>query len=366
MKTLFDQTTLAGMTLKNRLWRSATCEKMADTKGHMTERLYSVYDKLAKGGVGLIVTGFAFVMEEEQPTAGMMGIYSDDFINEYKKLTNNVHQHDCKIVMQLVYGGCQTDYQPEKREIWGPSSVPHAFFNVTPQKMTKENIKTLTEAFTQAATRAKQAGFDGVQLHGAHGYLLSQFLTPYYNKRTDEYGGSIENRARIIYEILDAVKKAVGDDYPVMIKLHCSDYWGKDGLTPEDSLIVAQELEKRGIAAIEFSGGHFSADSKKVPAMIGLRHKKRQCYFKTETVQIADKLTIPVCLVGGNRDVDYMEEILNQSNISYFSLSRTLLSEPDLPTKWKQGFRGQPRCISCNKCFAKDVNICIFDREEPK
>lgn len=366
MSKIFEPTTIGPMKLKNRLWRSSTWENKADDKGHLTPELIKVYEDLAKGGVGTILTGYAFICEEEQPNPGMMGIYSDDFIPEYKKFTDRVHDLGANIVMQIVYGGSSTSFNVGTRKIMGPSAVEEPVFKVTPVEMTKEDIKYIIKSNADAALRVKEAGFDGVQLHGAHGYLLSQFLTPYFNRRTDEYGGSIENRARIIYEILEAVREKVGPDYPVFIKMHSTDEWGENGLTPDESLIVAKGLQERGMTGIELSGGHLTDDFSTATFKQKLHKKENQSYFKEPAALIAAGLDIPIILVGGNRDMDVMEEILNTTDIEYFSMSRTLFSEPDLPNKWESGFRGKPRCIFCNKCWGSDTNMCILDRKKEK
>ena len=365
MKTLFEETRIGSMTLKNRLWRAATWLNMADHKGHLTERLENVYLDLARGGVGTIITGYAFVIEEEQPNPGMLGIYDDSFIDEYKTFTGKIHDEGANIVMQIAYGGSFTTYMPANRTIWGPSAVAHPLTEVVPTEMTHENIKTLVAAFASAARRVQAAGFDGVELHGAHSYLLSQFLSPYFNRRTDEYGGSVDNRARIICEVLDAVRREVGPDYPVFIKMHCSDDWGENGLTEEESLAVALELEKRGITAIEFSGGNL--DAKKFPNMgpgrKGILKPENQSYFAEVTARIAARLTVPVISVGGHRRPEKMEELLNQTGIDYFSLSRLLHSEADIVNRWARDITAKPRCISCNKCWDKNGNVCILTRE---
>jgi len=354
------------MGLKNRLWRSATWENMADDKGHLTERLRAVYHALARGGVGTIITGYAFVLEEEQPNPGMMGIYDDSFIPEYRELTSAVHAEGANIVMQIVYGGSTTGFKVGDRDIMGPSEVPHPSQGVVPREMNRDDIARVVEAFAQAGRRCKAAGFDGVQLHGAHGYLLSQFLSPYFNRRTDEYGGTIHDRARIIYEVLAAVRAAVGPDYPVFIKMHCTDHWDEHGLSVEDSLQVALELERRGITGIEFSGGN--PDSTNYPGKAPIRNKiiaeEKQSYFASETAQIAKRLTVPVISVGGHRSPTRMKELLNTTDIGYFAMSRTLLSEPELVNRWQRGDFGRPRCVSCGKCWDAAGNICILDREK--
>jgi 2,4-dienoyl-CoA reductase-like NADH-dependent reductase (Old Yellow Enzyme family) len=364
MKTLFDPTHIGSMPLKNRLWRSATWMNMADDKGHLTHRLEEVYLNLARGGVGTIITGYAFVLEEEQPNPGMLGIYNDSFIPEYRAFTEKIKNEGTNIIMQIVYGGSFTNFETENRLIWGPSAVPHPMTQVVPTEMTQENIHTLTAAFVQATVRAKAAGFDGVQLHGAHTYLFSQFLSPYYNRRQDSYGGTIENRARIVFETLEAVRNEVGPDYPVFIKMHCSDEWDENGLNEEESLYVALELEKRGISGIEFSGGNL--DIKAYPNMgpgrSGILKPEKQSYFAEKTAVIAQHLTVPVISVGGHRTPEKLTDILNTSQIDYVSLSRPLLSEPELVNRWHQGDLRKPRCIACGKCRDVNGNGCFLDR----
>lgn len=365
MKTLFDTSSIGPMELKNRFWRAATWLNMADHKGHMTDRLEKVYLDLARGGVGTIITGYAFILEEEQPNPNMLGIYDDSFIPEFQKFTKKIQAEGANVVMQIVYGGSFTTNHPEERTIWGPSAVAHPMTNVVPTEMTAENIKTIISAFARAAGRVKAAGFDGVELHGAHTYLLSQFLSPYFNQRKDEYGGSIENRARIIFEVLEAVRKEVGPDYPVFIKMHCTDDWDDKGLTEEESLSVALELEKRGITGIEFSGGNLDGENypNKGPGRSGILKVEKQSYFADVTAKIAEQLSVPVISVGGHRTPDRLEEILNSSSIEYFSLSRVLHSQADIVNRWQQDKTAKARCLSCNKCWHKNGNICILTRE---
>lgn len=364
-KKIFEATRVGHLELKNRLWRSATWLNMADEKGHLTTELIACYEDLARGGVSTIITGYAHIIEEEQPNSGMLGIYADEFIEAYRPFVKRIHELDAKLVMQICYGGSSTWFKLNDRIIFGPSAVKNLRYGITPREMSTENIRTVIDAYAQSARRVKEAGFDGVQLHAAHSYLYSQFLSPYFNRRKDAYGGSIENRARIIFETLEAVRKEVGSDYPVLIKMHCTDDWDENGLKVEESLWLAKELEKRGITAIEFSGGN--PDPKyplKRPIRTQILKREKQAYFYEYTKQIAAELSIPVISVGGHRNVDLMEDMLNNSNISYISLSRTLFSEPDLPNKWMEDRAYDPRCTSCAKCWSPGGNICILDRKK--
>lgn len=194
MKTLFEEAKIGKILVKNRFVRSATWENMTTEDDHLTKKLFDIYGELAKSEVGLIITGYANVVKEEQPNHGMMGIYDDSFIDGYKNLTELVHSFGSKIIMQVAYGGTKTTYNVGKRLIYAPSEIAEKSTNVVGKAMTKEEIVYIENTFADAAKRVKESGFDGVEIHAAHTYLINQFLSPYYNKRTDEYGGSLENR----------------------------------------------------------------------------------------------------------------------------------------------------------------------------
>lgn len=366
MKTLFDKSKILNMELKNRFIKGALWEDLADEKGHLTPQLIKIYEDYAKGGIGTIVTGYAFVTEEEQPNQGMMGIYNDSFIAEYHEFTDKIHDLGSNIIMQIVYGGFMTGFDVSGRTIWGPSTMKNEVTGTIAKEITKDEIKYLVKAYADAAERVKKSGFDGVEIHGGHGYLLSQFLSPYYNKRTDEYGGNIENRGRIIFEILIAMREKVGKDFPILIKLNSSDYVKAGGLTTEDSLYVAKKLADLGINAIEVSGGNESIKEVAENNLGAARKrvalsKDNESYFKDYAIKLAQMVDIPVVLAGGNRHIDVMEDILNSSKVSYFSLSRPMTAEPDLINRWASGDREKPKCVSCNSCYSTPGKRCILN-----
>lgn len=348
MKTLFDKTSIGNIPLKNRLIRSATGETLAK-EGHMSPDLFKVYEDLAKGGVGTIITSFAYVVEAEKPFPGMLGIYDDSFIEEYKRLTELVHGYEANVILQLVYCGSYRMEELGGQEIWGPSAVENLQTHIQPKEMTTEDIVSLQKAFANAAARAKQAGFDGVQLHAAHGFLLNQFLSPYYNRRTDEYGGPIETRARMVLETYSAVREKVGTEYPVLIKVNNSDAM-EQGMTFEDCKYVCRKLTEAGIDAIEISGAwhHFTG--------------RQNSYFKDDAAEIATENNVPVILVGGNRDYHSLTEILNQTAIKYLSFSRPFIAEPDLANRWKNGDASKATCTSCNGCATLHGLKCVLHR----
>ncbi|MBI1811411.1 MAG: NADH:flavin oxidoreductase, partial [Nitrospirae bacterium] len=329
MSELFQKAFIGNMEIRNRFVRSATWEGMAGENGEVTEPLIEIYRDLAKGGVGLILTGAAFFTKRGKAIFNQLGADNNALIPGLKRLTEAVHRQGGKIALQLGH--------------------------VMPVEMSINDIKRVVNEFAEAARRAKESGFDGVEIHAAHGYLLSQFLSPYSNRRTDEYGGSIENRARIIFEIYDAVREKIGRDYPVMIKINSSDFDGGAGLSPEDSLWVCKRLSDMGIDAIELSGG-ILASGELMPARAGINSPEKEAYFRDYAKQFKLHLKCPLILVGGLRSLEVMEDIYREGSAQFFSISRPLISEPDLIKKWQSGDRKKARCISCNKCFGAAVN----------
>lgn len=366
MKTLFDKTKILNMEMKNRFFRGALWEALADNKGHMTRELWAIYEELAKGGAGTIITGYAYVTEHEQPNPGMMGIYEDSFIQEYKKFTDMVHNNGTHIIMQIVYGGFMTNYNVGERTIWGPSTMENEVTGTMAKEISMDEIKYLANRYAEAALRVKKSGFDGVEIHAGHGYMLSQFLSPFYNKRTDEYGGSIENRGRIIFEIFEAMREKVGKDFPIFIKLNSQDFVQDGGLTEEESLYVAKKLAQLGIDAIEVTGGNESIkeviENNLGPVRTKVTiSKDKESYFKKYAAKLAEEVDIPILLVGGNRHFEVMEDILNTTKINYFILSRPLTAEPDLINKWASGDKKKPKCVSCNACYNTPGHRCILN-----
>ncbi|WP_286339731.1 NADH:flavin oxidoreductase [Ferrimonas sp. YFM] len=358
LKSLFEQSHIGSMRLKNRFVRSATWENMTTEDGHMTDKLYAIYDELAKGEVGLIITGYANIVQEEQPNPGMMGIYDDSFINEYIRLTDLVHDSDAKIVMQLAYGGTKTTHNVGERVIFAPSDVPERGTKTQGKAMTKEEIDYIVDAFAKAAWRAKEAGFDGVEIHGAHTYLINQFLSPYYNRREDEYGGSLKNRMRFLLEIYAKMRQMVGDDFPIMVKLTASEFF-EGGLTFDETRVICKNLEAIGVDAIEISGNiHGKADT-----LVGKEfdeHKiQEEGYFLDFGKVVSEEINVPVITVGGLSDIETLEQIASSTKIEYFAIARPLLAEPHLVKRWKEGDRSPVICERCSKCRTRRGNFCV-------
>lgn len=365
MAELFDEIKINSMTLKNRSVRSATWAGMAEPDGRCTIRLVDLIQELARGDVGLIITGFAYVMPNGKALTKQLGIYDDAMIPNLLRLTNRVHAANGKIAMQIVHAGVQTVLRVRKdRPIWGPSAVYDTTFQKTPKAMTQREIRETVQAFARAADRVKRAGFDAVQLHGAHGYLVSQFLSPIRNRRTDKYGGHIENRARFLFETYRAVRKSVGKDFPVLIKLNAKDFM-RGGLNQKDSLFVARRLEEMGIDAIEISGG-IPAAGDLGPARPKICSAKEEAYFLPLARKIKKQVSIPIILVGGIRSLKTVNHILKTGAADLVSMSRPLIREPGLVRRWKEGDRKKARCISCSQCFraasSPEGLYCVVER----
>lgn len=357
MSSVFDNINIGNINCKNRILRSATWEALADEKGFMSDKQYEIYEELAKNDVGLISTGYARIMESDCPNAGMMGIYDDCFIPSYKKLTDIVHKHNGKIMMQIAYGGTKTTYKVNERTIFCPSGVPEITTGTKGKEMTIDDIKLVAKAHGEAARRVKESGFDAVQIHAGHNYLLNQFLSPYYNRRADEYGGSIENRARAVIECYDEVRKAVGKDYTVMIKITCTDFT-EGGFSFDDCLTFCKMLEKKGIDCIEISGNIHGKAEKMAGYEFDCHSILKDGYFVEYGKIIADKVNVPIYVTGGFRSPEYMNKILSKTNISGFGISRPFLTEPDLVKRWILGDTKKAKCVHCSKCRTPEGNYC--------
>jgi 2,4-dienoyl-CoA reductase-like NADH-dependent reductase (Old Yellow Enzyme family) len=351
MAEIFEATSLSGIELENRLVRSATWEGLARADGTVTPPLVRIHEELADGGVGLIISSYMYVRQDGKQSPGQIGVHSDEMVPSLAELAQAVHGRNGKIVGQIVHCGGQAD-----RRLCGglhpvaPSAVADQGYPMSPRELTTSEIHELVESFADAARRLQKAGFDGVQLHGAHGYLLAQFLSPLRNRRTDEYGGSVENRARFALEVYRAVRSVVGPDFPVMIKLNANDFL--DGsTTEEDSCVLAAALAAVGIDAIEVSGGT-PGSGKLGAARPNIKEPSDEAYFLPQAEAIRRVApSIPLMLVGGMRSPEVMEEILAAGSADYFSMSRPLIREPGLPARWKSGDRRRAACISCLGCF---------------
>jgi 2,4-dienoyl-CoA reductase-like NADH-dependent reductase (Old Yellow Enzyme family) len=351
---IFSEGQVGNLALSNRLVRSATWDPSILGIRKMTDEVLNLYRELAVGGVGLIITGGFPVYASRPPgeEAGQVAKTFDDLhVEGIERLADAVHHSrlGCKIVAQLETGYLNA----------GPSTIPSPFSDVESRPLSVAEIHSITDCFVQAIVRMRESGFDGVQLHGAHGGLLSRFLSPYTNRRTDEYGGSTANRVRIVREIVARAREKVGD-WPILIKANGTDYV-KGGTDLDTFPALAQELQASGIDAIEISGSMWDC-LVRPEAELGFRpvpapeshtrigRPEKQSYF----LRCAERLNlqIPVILVGGNRNIERLEEIVRTGKVDFIALCRPLIREPDLPNRWLEGRGGKTtKCISCNSCI---------------
>ena len=365
MSKIFEQGVINGMELSNRFVRSATWEGMATEEGTVTPRLIETMVKLAKGGVGLIITSHAYVLPEGQAGPWQLGIYKDALVDGLKEMTRAVHDHNAKIVMQIAHAG---HFAPKALIGRAPMVVSNfeGLAKSPREEMNVQYIQDLTVSFADAAGRAKAAGFDGVEIHSAHGYLLSQFLSPAFNRRKDEYGGDISNRARIHLDVLKAIRERVGREFPVLIKMNCRDFDDK-GLSLQDSLQVGRWMADAGLDAIELSGGLITG-GKLSPSRFGIKSEEHEAYFKEEASAFKKEVDVPLILVGGMRSLEVAEQILEDGVADYISMSRPFIREPELINRWKSGDRRRALCKSDNLCFGPGIQgegiYCVTEEKE--
>jgi 2,4-dienoyl-CoA reductase-like NADH-dependent reductase (Old Yellow Enzyme family) len=365
MHKLFEETEINGMKLANRFVRSATWEGMATKEGASTPRLVEMMAELARGQVGLIISSHAYVRKDGQAGLFQLGIYEDGLIKALQKMTKAVHREKGKIVAQLAHAGLFANAKLSDETPVAVSELEE--YEHLPRKvMSEDDIQAVTVAFARAAQRAKEAGFDGVELHAAHGYLLNQFLSPYFNRRLDGYGGSAENRARAPVEAVRAVRAAVGNNFPVLMKINSEDFL-EGGLKLKDSVKAGELLEKAGLDALEVSGGT-PHSGKLAPSRRGIKSEGKEAYFKEAARAFKDKLHVPVILVGGIRSFQVAEKLVEEGYADYISMSRPLIREPDLIKRWASGDRSKARCVSDSLCFepgrAGEGIYCVTERKQ--
>ena len=339
MKHLTDQTMLGSIAMKNRFVRAAVGD--FTNGGHLTESNFELYRNLAEGGAALLISGFSVVDAQEQ-SDHTFSVADDALIPEYQSLTQMVHEAGCKIVAQLVY---LSGFVPVSRPL-APSAGKNKYTGIETFEMTEDEIHQMVRFFADGARRAKEMGFDGMELHGAHGFLLHQFFSPLWNHRTDLYGGTVENRCRFLIETYEAVREDVGNEFPVMMKLSLDD------VPAEEWLYLAHQLDARGIDALETSGNWMA------------HTPKDRTYYHDAATTLASELKCAVIQTGGNREFATLEEQLNDSDIAYFGFARPFMSEPDFVNKYLRGEIQKPRCLSCNFCLRSPRNICVFEKDK--
>jgi 2,4-dienoyl-CoA reductase-like NADH-dependent reductase (Old Yellow Enzyme family) len=354
MSILFEPVKMNQMELRNRFVRSATYDGCAERSGRVSEQQIEIYSELAEGGAGLIITGFTYVHPSGQRFAFQNSLAADDYISGLKKLTTSVHNRGAKIAIQLFHAGREgaSFLRTQNREGIAPSFIDDDPFLMEREykAMREEEIWDVIHAFGDSAKRAREAGFDAVQLHGAHGYLLSQFLSPFTNRRSDDWGGGLETRLRFHKEIYLDIRAKVGEDYPVFIKVGVQDGFS-GGLEISEGKLASQLLAQWGFDALEISVGVRGERFEGTEFRTKINNISREGYFRDWCKAIKCQVTVPIMMVGGLRTFELMEEIVQKGEADFISLSRPLIREPQIINDWKMGDRHRAACVSCNKCL---------------
>ncbi len=354
------------LTLRNRLVRAATGETMASVRGEVTDKHIRLYGDLARGGAGLIITGHLFVERRGQYAPFQLGLHDDRLVAGYRRLTNAVHAAGGVIFAELAHAGSQT-VMPDIEPV-APSVVPNAIYARKPREMTQADISAVIAAFGAAAKRAMAAGFDGVHLHSGNGYLLSQFNSPFSNRRRDDWGGDAERRGRFIRAVCRAVRGAVGSTIPVTARVGVTDAI-TDGLTADESIDRIDILRKDGLDAVELTYGLMNSYKENIRPYVGVTRRRAladglfhrifaspvpEAYYRPFAHAVKQRIDIPVILVGGLRNTDTMAEIIRSGDADFIAMARPLVREPDLPRQLVAGRRGSVDCVSCNLCLAHE------------
>lgn len=343
LKNALSEGKFGTLTLKNRFIMPAMGTHMSDENEFITQGLIDYHVERAKGGVALNITEFSSV----HPTtaeAHLPGVYDDKFIPGLKKLVDAVHEVGGKICLQIWHAGRQTSSKITGQQIIAPSAIPHAVFQEMPLEMTKDQIKEIVEAYGDAAVRAKKAGFDAVELHGAHGYLLNQFMSAYSNKRTDDYGGTLENRTRFAVEVVKNIKEKVGKDFPLSYRISANEHV-PEGLTIEDTVIAAKLLEEAGVDVIHVSNGLFELLQYTIAPIdvpVG--------FNVPNATAIKSAVNIPVIAVGRINDPVFADKLIEEGKCDFVALGRASLADPEFVNKAKEGrIDDIIKCIGCNQ-----------------
>lgn len=357
MKSLYESTLLGGIEVTNRFVRSATKESLSPD-GIVTPEIIGIHKKLAQEEVGLIIVG-AIEITKDKVMNNSLSIFDDFYINSFESLTNTVHEEGSKIIAQLLHGGSQVLREADFLPL-GPSAVQDRVSQIVPKEMSHEDISSVIKLFSDAAQRSKKAGFDGVQIGASNGFLLNKFLSPYYNRRSDKYGGSVENRSRILVEIRKTIAEECGENFPVFVKLSIDDCMKDDvkGLEFLDGKEFAKVLAESGYDAIELIGGiigEIGGSKRPTPNFDG-----SDCYFKDQIIEISREVQVPLIAVGGIRTEKVAKELISHDHIEAVSFSRPLICDPDLVNRWKKGEKS--RCTSCYQCASGKHFRCIQNK----
>ena len=369
LKNLFSPGKIGTVQIKNRIIRSATWAAKATNEGYVTDNLINLFKDLAEGGTGLIISGYLAVDPLGAATYKMACLYDDSYISGQKKLVKTVHDFsEVKIAAQIAHTGNgafifgNINFEPV-----GPSPMINLILKKPCRELTTEEVRQIIKNFVDTGRRAYECGYDMVQIHGSHGYLLSDFVSPYTNKRTDEFGGDYQKRSQILVDIYNQLRKEVDKNFPIFIKLNTKDYL-QDGLTLEEGKEIAKLLIETGYDAIEPSSGRYDLkfSKRKTYPSVMIKSEENQNYFLQNVLKLKPIMKgRSIILQGGVRDPSIMEDFLKDDITDFIALSRPLIYEPNLPNRWKDGDLALPLCTNCNGCLtvaATDTLYCIVKK----
>ncbi|MCS7103629.1 MAG: NAD(P)/FAD-dependent oxidoreductase, partial [Candidatus Korarchaeum sp.] len=346
---LLEPVVVGTKTLKNRIVMAPMCTRLASADGSVTQKMIDYYAARAKGGAGTIIVEYSYTDNRESRAAiSQLGVESDHKITGLAELAEAVKLYGTAILLQICHAGRQTaPSNINGKQPVAPSAIPCKLMGVMPRELTIEEIEQIEDDFAEAARRAKQAGFDGVEIHGAHGYLVCQFLSPYTNRRTDKYGGSLENRAQFAVEIINKIRAKVGKDFIVGCRISADEYI-PGGLKIEETTKIAKILEQAGLDYIHVSGGMYESLQHNSPTIYYPR-----AYYLSNIEAIKKAVNIPVLGVGAF-NVELAEKVLKEGKADLIVFGRALIADPELPKKVMEGrvedirlcIRGEEGCIS--------------------
>ena len=349
LELLFQTSRLGTLELKNRLVMAPMNDSLAAGDGAVTDRMVRYYEARAAGGVGMIITGNAYVEEKKgRISAAQFGCFHDRLIPKLSFLAETIHQYDIPVIMQLVHAGRQADPNIIEGAPVAPSSLTFPGTGAVPKELSVGEIEEIVEHFGRAALRAKQAGFDGVEVHAAHGYLLSSFVSPATNRRTDKYGGDPEGRIRVVLEVIGRVRALTGGGFVVGVRMNGMDGI-PGGITIEESPGLAKLLDAAGVDYI-----HVSAGMGHLPHLVEQSNHLKQGYLIPHAEAVKRAVRAPVIAVGSFTNPLMAEEVLRDQKADLIAVGRPLIADPDFPAKARTGDYGAIRtCIRCNVCISR-------------